>query len=160
MSQTVYGVHAVTALLHSDPTRISRVLLQQGREEKLQALIKQLRAQGIAIEQRSRRELDQLAPGVHQGVVALVETSVEAGENELFALLDGLQRPAFLLVLDGITDPHNLGACLRTANAAGADGIVLPKDRSAPLNAVARKAASGAAELTPCFRVTNLARTL
>jgi len=160
MSQTVYGVHAVTALLQCDPTRISRVLLQQGREEKLQPLIKQLRAQGIAIEQRSRRELDQLAPGVHQGVVALVETGAEATEEDLFALLDGLQRPAFLLVLDGITDPHNLGACLRTANAAGADGIVLPKDRSAPLNAVARKAASGAAELTPCFRVTNLARTL
>lgn len=160
MSQTVYGVHAVTALLQGDPVRIRQVLLQPGREEKLQALIQQLRARGIAIEQRSRRELDQLAPGVHQGVVALVEPSAEAGEAELFALLDGLQRPALLLVLDGITDPHNLGACLRTANAAGADGIVLPKDRSAPLNSVARKAASGAAELTPCFRVTNLARTL
>lgn len=159
-TQTAYGVHTVMALLRDDSTTVARVLLQEGRQEKLQPLLELARGRGIAIETRSRRDLDQLAPGVHQGVVALVEAGAEAHEAELFDLLDGLKVPAFLLVLDGITDPHNLGACLRTANAAGAHGVILPKDRSAPLNGVARKAASGAAEITPCFRVTNLARTL
>jgi len=96
----------------------------------------------------------------HQGVVAETGTAPGLGEKELPAFLEALEGPAFLLILDGVQDPHNLGACLRSANAAGVDAVIVPRDRSAPLNATARKVACGAAESLPVVRVTNLARTL
>jgi 23S rRNA (guanosine2251-2'-O)-methyltransferase len=93
-------------------------------------------------------------------VVAETGAAPVIGENELPEFLDALPHPAFLLILDGIQDPHNLGACLRTADAAGVDAVILPRDRSAPLNATVRKVACGAAEFVPVVRVTNLARIM
>jgi 23S rRNA (guanosine2251-2'-O)-methyltransferase len=116
--------------------------------------------QRISVGQRERRELDEWAEGVHQGVVAEVSPSQVWGEAMLEELLDRHEGVPLLLVLDGVTDPHNLGACLRTADAAGALAVVVPKDKSATLNATVRKVACGAAEVMPLVAVTNLARTL
>jgi 23S rRNA (guanosine2251-2'-O)-methyltransferase len=96
----------------------------------------------------------------HQGVLAQCRAAAERTEGELPGLLASLSGPALLLVLDGIQDPHNLGACLRSADAAGAQAVILPKDNAAPITPVVRKVASGAAEVLPVFQVTNLARTL
>jgi 23S rRNA (guanosine2251-2'-O)-methyltransferase len=105
--------------------------------------------------------MDRRFPGVHQGVAALYRNPVAAkSEKELGVLLDSLDRAPLLLVLDGITDPHNLGACLRSADAAGVDAVIIPKDKSATLNATVHKVASGAAETVPLFAVSNLARCL
>jgi len=115
----------------------------------------------VPIRRVARGELDELVPGVsHQGVVAETGAAPVIGEKELPEFLDALPHPAFLLILDGIQDPHNLGACLRTADAAGVDAVILPRDRSAPLNATVRKVACGAAEFVPVVRVTNLARIM
>jgi 23S rRNA (guanosine2251-2'-O)-methyltransferase len=114
----------------------------------------------VPVGQKDRRELDEWAEGVHQGVVAEVSPSQVWGEAMLEELLDRREGPPLLLVLDGVTDPHNLGACLRTADAAGALAVIVPKDKSATLNATVRKVACGAAEVIPLVAVTNLARTL
>jgi 23S rRNA (guanosine2251-2'-O)-methyltransferase len=115
----------------------------------------------VPVRRVARTELDERVPGVsHQGVVAEMTVAAALSENELPQFLDGLGKPPLLLILDGVQDPHNLGACLRSADAAGVDAVILPKDRSAPLNATARKVACGAAETVPVVRVTNLARTL
>ena len=109
----------------------------------------------------TQRELDGLAPDVrHQGALASCKVAPVYNENDLAVLLEKLDESAFLLVLDGVQDPHNLGACLRSADAAGVHGVVAPRDRAAPITAVVRKVASGAVESVPFFQVTNLARTL
>ncbi|MEP1705588.1 MAG: 23S rRNA (guanosine(2251)-2'-O)-methyltransferase RlmB, partial [Marinobacter sp.] len=105
-----------------------------------------------------RKELDQRVAGVHQGIVAAVSESREWSEDDLLAMLSGSDKPPFLLLLDGVTDPHNLGACLRTADAVGVQAVVVPKDKSASLSPTVRKVACGAAETVPLVRVTNLAR--
>lgn len=107
-----------------------------------------------------RKLLDDKVAGVHQGVVAAVSESREWGEDDLMAMLAAASEPPFLLVLDGVTDPHNLGACMRTADAVGVQAVIVPKDKSATLTPVARKVACGAAETVPFVRVTNLARCL
>src|SRR5690606_2772877 len=114
----------------------------------------------VTVGHKDRQELDEWAGGGHQGVVAEVSPSQVWGENMLDELLERTEGPALLLVLDGVTDPHNLGACLRTADAAGAQAVIVPKDKSATLNATVRKVACGAAEVIPLVAVTNLARTL
>ena len=158
---TVFGIHAVESLLERDPARIDRLVVMKGRDDRrLQAILQLANEHDIAYSLSPRRELDELVRGRHQGVVALVEPSKELNENDLEALLDGLQEPPFLLILDSVTDPHNLGACLRSADAAGVHAVITPKDKAAPLNAVARNVASGAAEHIPLVRVTNLARTM
>jgi len=106
-----------------------------------------------------RKELDARVGGVHQGVVAGVAPDRQWQEADIEALVAGSKQP-LLLVLDGVTDPHNLGACLRTADATGVTAVIVPKDKSASLNPTARKVASGAAETTPFIQVTNLARCL
>lgn len=116
--------------------------------------------QGLKILYKSRSALDERCAGNHQGVIAFVQPSKGVDENELYQLLEGLSEAPLLMVLDGVTDPHNLGACLRSANAAGVHAVIVPKDNSAGLNEVVRKVACGAAELTPLVTVTNLARTL
>lgn len=170
-SQWTMGIHAVTALLRCRPDSVIQVYTQQGREdarlEEIRALCLKL---GVPLQQLPRRQMDRQYPGVHQGVAAHhgdVQSAAprrggrtSGGEQELAALLAGLHHEPLLLVLDGVTDPHNLGACLRSADAAGAHGVIIPKDRAAPLNAAARKAASGAAENVPLLRVSNLARSL
>ncbi|MFU9137029.1 MULTISPECIES: 23S rRNA (guanosine(2251)-2'-O)-methyltransferase RlmB [unclassified Erwinia] len=161
MSEIVFGIHAVQALLDSDPQRFQEVFILKGRDDRrLQPLIQGLEAQGIVIQVANRQWLDsQVEGGVHQGIVARVKPGRQYQENDIPALLEKLDSP-FLLILDGVTDPHNLGACLRSADAAGVHAVIVPRDRSAQLNATAKKVASGAAEHVPLIRVTNLARTM
>src|SRR5690606_14086452 len=159
--EQVYGVHAVEALLRHHPRRVKQLWLAEGRQDpRVQVLVELATQQRISVGQRERRELDEWAEGVHQGVVAEVSPSQRWGEAMLEELLDRQEGVPLLLVLDGVTDPHNLGACLRTADAAGALAVVVPKDKSATLNATVRKVACGAAEVMPLVAVTNLARTL
>ncbi|MTD27593.1 23S rRNA (guanosine(2251)-2'-O)-methyltransferase RlmB [Erwinia sorbitola] len=161
MSEIVFGIHAVQALLDSDPQRFQEVFILKGRDDRrLQTLVKALEAQGIVIQVASKQVLDSKSEGaVHQGIIARVKPGRQYQEGDLPDLLASLDSP-FLLILDGVTDPHNLGACMRSADAAGVHAIILPKDRSAQLNATAKKVASGAAEHIPLIRVTNLARTM
>ena len=161
MSEIIYGIHAVKALLEREPERFLEVFILKGREDKrLMPLVYQLEQMGVSVQVAQRQLLDKKSDGaVHQGIVAVVQEGKQYQENDLPDLLDSIEAP-LLLILDGITDPHNLGACLRTADAAGVDAVIVPKDRSAALNATAKKVASGAAETMPLIRVTNLARTL
>ncbi len=159
--ETIYGIHAVAALLQRQPRRIKRLLIQQGRsDQRAQQLIDLAQQEGVPRQSCSRQQLDDRVAGSHQGVVAEITPAQAIPERELELMLDALERPPLLLILDGITDPHNLGACLRTADAAGVDAVLAPKDKSAALNATVRKVACGAAEVVPFVQVTNLARTL
>ncbi|WP_130832063.1 23S rRNA (guanosine(2251)-2'-O)-methyltransferase RlmB [[Erwinia] mediterraneensis] len=161
MSEIIFGIHAVQALLERDPQRFQEVFILKGRDDRrLQPLVAALEAQGIVIQLATRQWLDSTSEGaVHQGIVARVKPGRQYQEGDLPDLLAALEQP-FLLILDGVTDPHNLGACLRSADAAGVHAVIVPKDRSAALNATAKKVASGAAENVPLIRVTNLARTM
>lgn len=161
--QLVFGVHAVEAVLQSDPHRIRRLHVQKGGDQqfRLAGLLKQAQQQGITIEYAERSTLDRQTDGKrHQGVVAWCQPLPKAGEQELDVLLDGLTEPAFLLILDGVQDPHNLGACLRSADGAGVHAVIVPRDKAVGITSVVSKVASGAAETMPFFQVTNLARTL
>lgn len=159
--ERVFGLHAVQALVERHPKRIKRLLLQTGRlNERQQAVLASAEQQGIAVQRVAGDELDAQAEGVHQGVVAEVSPSQLWSEEMLGHLLDRLEGTPLLLVLDGVTDPHNLGACLRSADAAGAHAVIVPRDRSASLNPTVRKVACGAAETVPLVAVTNLSRTL
>ncbi|SFP70032.1 23S rRNA (guanosine2251-2'-O)-methyltransferase [Enterovibrio norvegicus DSM 15893] len=157
----IYGIHAVKAVLASDPARFIEVYVLKGREDdRLLPVLKELAELGITTQEMGRKALDDKADGAsHQGLIARVKQGRQYNENDLDAILEGKETP-LLLVLDGVTDPHNLGACLRNADAAGACAIIVPKDRSAPLSATVRKVAVGAAEIVPLVRVTNLARTM
>ena len=161
MSEMIYGIHAVQALLERAPERFQEVFILKGREDKrLMPLIHALEAQGVVIQLANRQFLDEKSEGaVHQGIIARVKPGRQYQENDLPDLIGELENP-FFLILDGVTDPHNLGACLRSADAAGVHAVIVPKDRSAQLNATAKKVACGAAENVPLIRVTNLARTM
>ena len=161
MSETVYGIHAIEALLARAPERIIEVFIAKGREDKrLNALVRELEQLGLAVKVTNRQYLDEKTKnGVHQGILAMVKPSRGYQENDIPLLMEQNSNP-IILILDGVTDPHNLGACIRTADAAGVSFIVVPKDRSAPLNSTAQKVACGAAESVPVVRVTNLARTM
>ena len=161
-SNFIIGIHAVRAALKHGRQRIDGMWFDAARNDRrLRQLLDQARAAGLQPEASDKAALDRLTAGAnHQGIVAHGEMPASLGESALDELLGGLTTAPFLLVLDGVTDPHNLGACLRSADAAGVDAVILPKDRSAPLNATARKVACGAAETVPVVRVTNLARTL
>lgn len=160
-NDTVFGIHAVDALLKKDAELITQLLCAQGRDDKrLGKLVELATKKSVPFEYVPRKELDKLVRGRHQGVVALVRPEQEKDEGDLETILQNLTEAPFLLVLDAVTDPHNLGACLRSADAAGVHAVIVPKDKSAPLNAVARNVASGAAEHVPLIRVTNLARAM
>ena len=157
----VFGWHAVEAVLKREPERLQRVWIQTGRQDKrVKSITDALDGLGVAWKVVHRRELDERVSGVHQGIVAAVSESREWTEDDLLSQLAGSDKPPFLLVLDGVTDPHNLGACMRTADAVGVQAVIVPKDKSASLTPVARKVACGAAETVPFVRVTNLARFL
>lgn len=157
----VFGIHAVEALLKNTPERIIEMWLLQGREdERLLPLIKTAKEFGVSVQTSARKVLDNKAnSSQHQGVVARVKAAKILSDNELDALLGKTETP-FLLILDGVTDPHNLGACLRNADAAGVQGIIVPKDNSVGITSIVSKVACGAAESVPLFQVTNLARTM
>lgn len=159
----LYGVHAVAARLAGHPGGLSRLLVQRGRRgQRVQDIVSDARRAGIPVEERPRAVLDELAGGGrHQGIAALLERAEgPVGGETLESLLDESDDAPFLLILDQVQDPGNLGACLRSAAAAGADAVIVPRDRAASLTAGARKVAVGAAEIVPLIRVTNLARTM
>lgn len=159
--ELVYGLHAVTALLESGGRVHALWVLDSRHDDRLARVAELAQKAGMKLLKVPRTELDRLTDGArHQGVAAEAEGAELLDEGGLYLLLNRLREPPFLLVLDGVQDPHNLGACLRSANATGVHAVIAPKDRSAGLTAVARKVASGAAEVTPFFQVTNLARTL
>ncbi|WP_312484682.1 23S rRNA (guanosine(2251)-2'-O)-methyltransferase RlmB [Stutzerimonas nitrititolerans] len=159
--ERVYGLHAVEALLRHHPKRVKQVWLAERRgDPRVRVLLELAEQARVRVGQCERREMDAWVEGVHQGVVAEVSPSQVWGEAMLEELLDRAEGPPLLLVLDGVTDPHNLGACLRTADAAGALAVIVPKDKAATLNATVRKVACGAAEVVPLVAVTNLARSL
>ena len=158
--RVIFGFHTVLARLRADPKSVLEVFLDETRKDaRARDFAAAVASAGARLMRIPSSRLDGMAGGGrHQGVVARV--SAAARTQTLEELLEGLQGPPLLLVLDGITDPHNLGACLRVANAAGAHAVIAPKDHAAGINATVSKVASGAAELTPYFMVTNLARTL
>lgn len=161
-STIIFGLHAVRTLLQQRPERAALLILQKGRDDARIAEVSKLaQAKGIKLEMRDGKELDRLAGDErHQGVCLQIRSAGVLGEGALDDLLDSIATPPLLLVLDGVQDPHNLGACLRTADAAGVTAVIVPKDRAAGLSATVRKVASGAAETVPLIQVTNLARTL
>ncbi len=161
-SQLVWGWHTVTHLLKYAPERVLSVHLTGERDDArardLQALIE---VTGVSVQHAPRAALDKMTgEGVHQGVAVQIRPSVELSSTELFTQVETQGDGLLLLVLDSVQDPHNLGACLRAADGAGAHGVVAPKRRAAGLTDTVRKVASGAAETIPFYRVTNLSRTL
>jgi 23S rRNA (guanosine2251-2'-O)-methyltransferase len=156
----IHGFHAVLAKLRQQPDAFQEIFVDAQRQDaRLRDLLAKAEAAGVRIISADSRRLDGMAPpGKHQGVVACVRGEIRP--VSLDDLLDGLQEPPLLLVLDGVTDPHNLGACLRVADGAGAHAVIAPKDRACGLNQTVQKVASGAAESVPYIAVTNLARTL
>lgn len=156
------GLNPILGLLNQDPARIIEIKLGSERRDRQTQEIETLaRAAGIGVQRVEAGFLSKVADGaVHQSAAARIRAQKDFDETDVDALIEASARPALLLVLDQVTDPHNLGAAMRTALAAGAQAVVIPKDRAAALTPAARKAAAGAAELLPLVRVTNLARAL
>ncbi|MFT6896916.1 MAG: 23S rRNA (guanosine2251-2'-O)-methyltransferase [Paraglaciecola sp.] len=157
----LYGIHALEAVIQREPERLIELYILKGRDDKpISEIVTQARNFGISVQFCQRKALDDKVNGEqHQGIVAKAIPGKQFDESDLDRIVKDSKTP-FLLILDGVTDPHNLGACLRTADAAGIDAIVVPKDNSATLTPVVRKVASGAADMVPLVQVTNLARTL
>ncbi len=159
-SKTIFGFHAVTARLRHDAASVEEIYVDAARHDRRMGdLLRAAKTANVRIIQADDQRLDAMVgTRRHQGVVA------RAGElslaRNLAELLDLIQGPPLLLLLDGVTDPHNLGACLRVADGAGAHAVIAPKDRAVGLNATAAKVASGAADTVPYITVTNLARTI
>ena len=159
-TQVLAGFHAVIARMRQAPATIREVYVEsQRRDKRMQTLLDQLGQAGVSVHPVGVERLDGLAGGArHQGLVAVADARKLA--NDLDEVLDGVEGPPLLLILDGITDPHNLGACLRTADAAGVHAVIAPRDRAAGLSTVAQRVACGAADSVPYLMVTNLARTM
>jgi 23S rRNA (guanosine2251-2'-O)-methyltransferase len=158
----ICGLHAVEALLAKQPGRVTQLYLLKDRQDtKMQMITDLAKQHHIKIEFHSRHGLDHMVHQEnHQGVVASCSKAKAYCEADLENILNKLTEPAFLLILDGIQDPHNLGACLRSADAAGVHAVIAPKDKSVGLTQAVAKVASGAAETIPFIQVTNLARTM
>jgi 23S rRNA (guanosine2251-2'-O)-methyltransferase len=160
--QLIYGQHAVGALLERDPAGIQELWLQEARDDALSACARDLATRhGISLREVSRATLNRMLPGArHQGIAARYRSTGATRAEDLDALLAGLGRQALLLVLDGVQDPHNLGACLRSADAAGADAVIVPRRRAVGLTPAVHKAACGATQRVPLVTVGNLAQAL
>lgn len=163
--ELVFGLHAINALIKRSPERFIEMWLLKGREdERLLPVINLARKHGIPCQFVNRKVLDDKSSGEqHQGIIARVtpgKTYTEADLEDIVIQAEQQGQPPFLLILDGVTDPHNLGACLRNADAAGVQAIVVPKDNAARITATVRKVAVGAAETVPLVQVTNLVRTM
>lgn len=157
----IFGIHAAKAVLERDPARFIEVFVLKGRQDdRLLPILNELTQLGFKIQELPRKTLDDKAKGAnHQGIIARVTPAKQLNENDLDDIISQTENP-LLLVLDGVTDPHNLGACLRNADAAGVAAVIVPKDKSASMTATVSKVACGAAETVPLVRVTNLARTM
>ncbi|WP_068544974.1 23S rRNA (guanosine(2251)-2'-O)-methyltransferase RlmB [Thalassotalea crassostreae] len=163
--ELVFGIHAVSALMKRAPERFIELWLLKGREdERLLPIINLARKYGVSMQQMHRKALDDKSEGEqHQGVIARVKAGKVFTEDDLQDIVESTlarNEQPFLLILDGVTDPHNLGACLRNADAAGVQAIIVPKDNAARITATVRKVAVGAAETIPLVQVTNLARSM
>lgn len=158
----IFGLHAADKAIAEHSERIRSVWINPDRtDRRLARLLQSLAADQIAWEPTSKARLDELAQGGnHQGIVLEITLPRELDEHDLASAVEFLSSPALILVLDQVQDPHNLGACLRTADATGVTGVVIPKDQSVGLTAAAAKVACGAADTVPLYRVTNLARCL
>ena len=158
----IFGLHAAQALLDYSPERIVRVWVDaQRRDQRLSSISEALAAQHIQAQMTDRKTLQRLASGQnHQGIVIEAHMPQALDEQALKKAVAALQKTALFLVLDHVQDPHNLGACLRSADATAVDGLILPKDQAVGITPVVCKVASGAAESVPVYQVTNLARTL
>jgi len=160
----VYGIHPLRVLLQNRPQAVATIYLaRQINDAAVAEILANAKAHKIAVKLLARQELNLLLPEMnHQGVAAqLVAANLEKNsEADLEALLDNLNVPSLLLILDSIQDPHNLGACLRVANAAGVHGVITTKDKAAGLTSIVHKISCGASLVTPFFQVTNLARTI
>lgn len=158
----IFGLHAVAAFIDAAPERVEALWIDQQRNDKrIRELTARAESAGLVPRAADRKRLDKLAgDGRHQGVVAEVKPRAPGSERDLERILSEADGPVLLLVLDGVQDPHNLGACLRTADGAGVNAVIVPRDRACGLTSTVRKVATGAAETVPFIQVTNLARTL
>ncbi len=159
-TRIIYGFHAVTSRLRQSALSVKELYLDSAREDRrAQELVKIAQARGARVMRVDERRLDGLTHHArHQGVAARIE--VVGLPTHIEDVLEALSEPALLLILDGVTDPHNLGACLRVADAMGVHAVIAPKDRAVGINATVSKVASGAAETVPYIAVTNLVRTM
>ena len=167
----LFGIHVVQNFLEQTPHQVVEIVVQIGKDDKrFNELLKLAYTHGIAVTDAKKKYLDDISnQGNHQGVIAKCKLPKPKGDHELLNWLDAHmekyqeeehQQPPFLLILDNVTDPHNLGACLRSAAAAGVHGVIVPKDKSVGMTPTVRKVASGAAETVPFYQITNLARTM
>ncbi len=170
MDQIIFGIHAVKSALNYLTATVSKeqgdalitvLYVDRGRKDnRINAIVELARKKSVKVTFVERKKLDALCQANHQGVVAQGNTPKVKSESNLDELLQSLEEPPFLLILDGVQDPHNLGACLRTADAAGVQAVIVPKDRSVSITPVVRKVACGADQSVPLIQVTNLSRTL
>ena len=160
--ELIYGIHAVLSVIRSQPDRVLELWVDQGRRDaRIRELVETARHRGLQVQHVEARTLARKVGDVgHQGIVARCRAAPALREGDLPEILDAVLEPVLVLVLDGVTDPHNLGACLRSAEAAGVHLLIVPTDRAAPLTPAVRKIACGAAERVPFIMVKNLARTL
>ena len=158
----IAGINAVTAALEHDLGNVREVLIEAGgKNPRLTEIEETARRHEISVRRIALQALDGVAGGLrHQGVIARYEAPKQVEESALTGLIEAADGKALILVLDGVQDPHNLGACLRSAAAAGVTAVIIPKDKAAPINATVRKTSAGAADRIPVISVTNLARTL
>ena len=161
-SQWISGINAVASALEHDIAHVREVLVEAGNKNaRVVEIEDNARRREVPVRRVSHQALEGIAGGLrHQGVIARYEAAKPKDESELLGLIEAAAGKALLLVLDGVQDPHNLGACLRSAAAAGVTAVIMPKDKAAPLNATVRKTSAGAADRIPVIAVTNLARTL
>ncbi len=160
-SQWLFGIQSVLAALKSDPDGVEELRVARGRNAgKIRAVLDRAQAAGVRVQWVDREQLERDFPAQnHQGVAVRFAGATGQSEEDLYALVEREPKP-FLLLLDGVTDPHNLGACLRTADGAGVHAVIVPRDKAVGLTPVVRKVACGAAETLPFFQVTNLRRCI
>ena len=160
--QWISGINAVASALEHDIEHVREVLVEAGNKNaRITEIEENARRRDISVRRVNNQALEGIAGGLrHQGVIARYEAAKPKEESELPGLIEAAEGKALLLILDGVQDPHNLGACLRSAAAAGVTAVIIPKDKAAPLNATVRKTSAGAADRIPVISVTNLARTL
>ena len=160
--ELLFGIHSIDAALSNDPKNILELYFESDSSNaRIKELSEKARELGLKPHARPREALDRMTGGArHQGAVARYRAPPPRTESELYELVEKAQKDTLILVLDGVTDPHNLGACLRSAEAAAVTAVVVPKDRAAGITPTVRRASSGAADRVAFFAVTNLARTL
>jgi len=158
----IAGINAVASALEHDAEHVREVLIEAGaKNPRLVEIEERARQLDLPVRKVNSQAIGGVAGDLrHQGVVARYEAAKATSESELPGLIENAGGRALLLVLDGVQDPHNLGACLRSAAAAGVTAVIIPKDKAAPINATVRKTSAGAADRLPVVSVTNLARTL